>query len=128
MLQALLSTMRDSVSNDAALTRRNQPRRAVDRCIAVIDNTPHPIENWSLGGVRVTANERLYALGQQLDITLKFKLSDRVIDIRLNGNVIRKTNGKIAIAFDALDKQTRGQFMQVIDDDVANEFAESQAG
>lgn len=128
MLQALLSTMRDSVSNDAMITRRNQPRRAVDRCIAVIDGMPHPVEDWSLGGALITANDRLYAFGQPVELTMKFKLSDRVLDVIQRGHVTRKANGKIAITFEPLDRATKSKFMQVIDDDVANEFAESQAG
>ena len=90
MLQTLLSGLKANASNDAPSgTKRRYPRRDVDRCVAVIHGQTFPIENWSLGGVLVAADERLFGLGKDIDMLIKFKLRSAIIDVPLQGNVVR---------------------------------------
>jgi len=128
MLQTLFSTLKTGASNDATLeTRRRHPRRVADRCVAVIHGRTFPVRDWSLGGVLLQADDRLFGKGQDLDMTIKFKLRNMIVDVAHRGVVVRKTNGKVAFVFDPLSNLVARQFQQVIDDHVADEFARSQA-
>jgi hypothetical protein len=126
MLHTLLSTLKNNTSNDEYASRRKHPRRASDRCIAVIMGKSFPVSNWSPGGVLITADDRLFSNGQDIDFQLKFKLRNTILDIDHTGNVIRKGNGQVAIQFISLSQGLRKLFQQVMDDYVAREFANSQ--
>ena len=65
-------------------------------------------------------------VGQSLDMILKFKLRNTIIDIDIKGSVVRKNPGKIGIQFEPVTQTIRRNFQQVIDDQVAWEFADSQ--
>ena len=127
MLQTFLSSLRSMSSNDKDATRRRHPRRASDRCVAVICGQPFPVEDWSPGGLLIAADERLFSMGQDMEFTVKFKLRNAILDIAHRGRVVRKTNQKVAFEFEALPQTVRHAFQQVIDDQVAREFANSQA-
>jgi hypothetical protein len=88
--------------------------------------TTFPVENWSPGGVLIYADERLFGVNKDIELTLKFKLRNSIVDVRHKGHIIRKGNGKVAIEFEPLTKMIRNAFQQVIDDHVAREFARSQ--
>lgn len=126
MLQALLATLRSRSSNDQTSTRRSHPRRDQDRCVVVIMGRTFPVENWSVGGLLLTADDRLFSVGNNVELTLKFKLRNTILDISHSGNVIRKGNNRIALQFDPVTQAVRKTFQQVIDDYVAREFAQSQ--
>ncbi len=126
MLQSLISTLRSGTSNDIGTTKRRHPRRSVDRCVVVIHGQTFPVENWSLGGVLLHGDERLFGKAQDLDVTVKFKLRNSIIDITHRAHVVRKANGKIALEFEPLNQTISRKFQQVIDDYVAREFANSQ--
>lgn len=126
MFSTFLSSLRAGASNDVASTQRRHPRRTNDRCVIVIHGHTFPIENWSFGGVLLNGDERLFGIHQTIDIVLKFKLSNTIIDVPHKGYVIRKANGKVAIEFEPLTKTISRSFQQVIDDAVASEFATSQ--
>ena len=127
MLQTLLSTLRNSTSNDQTPTRRAHARRACDRCISVIMGRSFPVTNWSPGGVLITADDRLFTTGQDIEVKLKFKLRNTIIDIDHRGHVLRKGNGQVVVQFEPLTQTIRRMFQQVVDDYVAREFANSQA-
>jgi len=127
MLQTLLSSLKADASNDSDTTKRRFPRRDVDRCVASIHGRTFPVENWSLGGVLLNADERLFGKDQDIEVTIKFKLRNNILDVNHRGSVIRKTNGKVAIRFEPLSQTIKRQMQQVIDDQVAGEFASSQA-
>lgn len=127
MFSKFLTGLRANVTNDDAETRRATPRRGTDRCVATIYGHTFPVENWSFGGVLLNADERLFGAGQDIEIGLKFKLRNTIIDIAHRGHVVRKNTGKVAIRFEPLEKTIRRAFQQVIDDAVASEFANSQA-
>lgn len=126
MFSSFLASLRATTSNDSTETQRRHPRRGNDRCVVVIHGQTFPVENWSFGGVLLGADERLFGTTQDIDITLKFKLRNAILDVPHRGRVVRKTNGKVAIEFEALDKTIRRAFQQVLDDANASEFATSQ--
>lgn len=127
MLQALLSRLRASGSNDAEISRRKDVRRKSDRCVAVICDQAFPVEDWSPGGLLIAADERLFSLGRDMDLTVKFKLRNTILEVNHRGRVARKTSQKVAFEFEPLPQTIRRAFQQVIDDQVAREFANSQA-
>lgn len=104
-----------SPANEAS-SRRKFTRRRCDRCVAQIDEQTYPIEDWSLGGVRVFADSKMFSKGKKVTMNMKFKLRDRLIDIPLSGTIIRKAKNHIAIEFDALSAQIRSSFQCVVDD------------
>lgn len=106
--------------------RRKSPRRESDRCVAVVYGQTFPVENWSFGGLLLSADERLFGADQDIEIGLKFKLRNTIVDIVQRGHVARKASGKVAIRFEPLEKAIRRSFQQVVDDAVASEFAHSQ--
>jgi hypothetical protein len=127
MLQSFLSSLRASASNDPVLTQRRFPRRAEDRCVVVVCGQTFPVENWSFGGVLLQGDDRLFGTGQDIDVTLKFKLRNTILDVTHRGQVVRKGNQKIAVRFENLGKSIARCFQQVVDDSAAREFASSQA-
>lgn len=126
MLKEIMSYMRDNVSNDSEDTRRKYPRRGEDTCVAVIDGMTFPVTNWSLGGALIDADNRFFAVGQAIDLSLKFKLRNAIHNVEHKGKIIRKNSGQIALTFEPLLMTTRKAFQKVIDDSVAEEFANSQ--
>lgn len=107
--------------------RRNNVRRETDKCVAVLCGQTVPVENWSLGGVLMDGDDRLFAVGQNVEVTLKFKLRNMIMDITHYGQIVRKGSRKIAVAFEPIGLGTRRAFQHVIDDAVAGAFADSQA-
>lgn len=131
MLQNFLDTLRASASNDrepeaTAQTRRRHPRREVDQCVAVIHGQTFPVENWSMGGLLLTGDERLFGVASDIDLTIKFKLRNAILDIPHKARVIRKNPFKIALEFAPAGRHIRRMFQQVVDDALAREFANSQ--
>lgn len=127
MIQSLISGLMTGASNDKNPAARRHPRRDVDRCVAVIYGRTFPVENWSLGGILLAADERLFSLGQDIDVTIKFKLRNTLLDIEHGGRIVRKASGLVALEFRPLTQIINRQMQQVIDDYVAGEFANSQA-
>jgi len=127
MIQSLLSSLKFGASNDAeSVTNRNHLRRTVDRCVAVVHGRTFPVENWGLGGVLISADDRLFGKGQDVEMTVKFRLRNTILDITHKGHVVRKSAGRVAVQFEPLNQFISRQFQQVIDDAVAAEFANSQ--
>ena len=110
-----------------AHTRRKSARRSDDRCVSVINGQMYPVENWSTDGLLITADERLFSVGQPCVFTLKFKLRDEIMEIDHNAKIVRKSPNKVALEFLPLTKTIRSGFQKVVDDYVARRFAESQS-
>jgi len=125
MLKNMLSalTSKDSLRDER---KRRYPRRNNDRCVSIINGQMHPVENWSIGGMMVTADERLFAIGQSCVFTLKFKLRDEIMEVDHKAKVVRKSPNKVAFQFTPLSKDAKANFQQVIDDYVSQRFADSQ--
>ncbi|MEM9469620.1 MAG: hypothetical protein AAF988_05600 [Pseudomonadota bacterium] len=127
MLRNILDSMRINASNDDQHNQRANPRRDVDSCIAMIDGKMYPVKNWSHGGALLAGLEHTLSENDIKDITLKFKLSDRVIDVTHKAKILRKIHDKFAIQFAKLTPDIEKSFKLVVDDYVAQEFANSQA-
>lgn len=126
MFMDLLEYMRFNSSNDDVGNMRKYPRRSVDSCVGIIDGKAYPVENWSHGGILFNSGSHHFEIGQDADITIKFKLSGKVMDVSLKAHVIRKSGEKFALEFHPLTKIITRKFQQVVDDFVAREFADSQ--
>lgn len=114
------------VSNDQIDSRRATPRRSADNCITVIDGKAYPVHNWSDGGMLIQADERLFGKDAPVEMTIKFRLSNRLMDISQRAKIIRKTRDRIAVQFEPLSREVTQKFQQVVDDYVTREFADSQ--
>ncbi len=116
----------DEVSNEIEDTRRATPRGSADNCISVINGKAYPVHDWSDGGMLVQADERLFSMAAPVEITMKFRLTGKILDIPHKGRVVRKTRDRLAIQFEPLSREISNKFKQVVDDFVTREFAESQ--
>jgi hypothetical protein len=112
---------------DKTSQRRKHERREQDHCVAVLGGKTVPVENWSFGGVLVDSDDRLYAIGQAIEVTLKFKLRNAILEVAHHGTVVRKAAKKVAVSFEPIGTGTRRAFQQVVDDAIAAAFADSQA-
>ena len=112
---------------DNVAQRRAYPRRENDKCVSVIDDHFMPIENWSMSGVLLNGDDRMYNVGDNIEMLLKYKTSKGVVEVQQSGHVVRKGNERIALEFSPLNRQAFQDFQRVIDDDAASQFAASQA-
>lgn len=122
-----MELMFDDVSNDSQDdSRRKSPRRSADNCVSVINGKAYPVHNWSDGGMLVHADDRLFSLSAPVEITMKFRLTGKIVDIPHRGRVVRKMRDRLAIQFEPINREISQKFKQVVDDFVTREFAESQ--
>lgn len=126
MLTDILDTLRINASNDDQDSRRVHERRKMDSCVGIIDGKAYPVQDWSKGGILLTGDDRNFTLNEAKTVTLKFKLADRVMDVLHSGKILRKSRDKFAIQFAPLTQEVERKFKQVVDDYVAQEFANSQ--
>ncbi|MCS5596492.1 MAG: PilZ domain-containing protein [Pseudomonadota bacterium] len=112
---------------DNVAQRRAYPRRENDKCVSVINDHFMPIENWSMSGVLLNGDDRLYNVGDNIEMLLKYKTSKGIVEVQQNAHVVRKGNERIALEFSPLNRQAFQDFQRVIDDDAASQFAASQA-
>lgn len=127
MFAYFLSSLQPGNNNEPFTARRKFSRRVSDHCISVINGQPYPVENWSLGGLMIQADERMFSVNDEINVTMKFKLSQKIIDIPHKGRVVRRARNKIALEFKPLTKAIQKHFQSVIDDYVASQFAASQS-
>lgn len=126
MFGQLFSSLKANRKSGDMASRRQYGRRDCDRCITVIDGKTYPVENWSQGGMLVTADERRFSLNDEVEMTIKFGLRETLLDIPHKARVRRKSNNKVAFEFAPLTQQIRSSFQAVVDDYVASQFAASQ--
>lgn len=115
-----------SRDDDDPSTRRRFARRAGDSCVTIIDGRIYPVENWSMGGFMIAADDRLFAVEETFDVTMKFKLRDTILDVPHKANVVRKAQNRVALQFHPMTKVIRDNFQQVVDDFVSRSFIDSQ--
>ncbi len=118
--------MLNAIKDENAITKRKSQRRAADNCVSIIDGRAYPVYNWSEGGLLVQADERLFSVNTPIDVTMKFRLTSKVVDVPHRGRIVRKARDKLAIQFEPLTRDLQNKFKQVVDDLVTREFAESQ--
>ena len=110
-------------------SRRLYDRRSseTDVCVGQVQNDMYPVEDWSQGGVLLSGDNKFFDAEKVYDVTLRFKLRDRVLNVSHPARVVRKYGDKTAMQFTPLTKEVRSAFQKVIDDMVASGFANSQA-
>tara|TARA_R110001592_G_scaffold27763_21_gene102874 strand:+ start:14260 stop:14643 length:384 start_codon:yes stop_codon:yes gene_type:complete len=127
MFGKVISSPAKEDRNTLLQKNRQHARRPDDRCVSIINGQMHPVENWSNGGMMISADERLFGIGQECVFTLKFKLRDEIMEIDHKAKIIRKAPSKVALQFLPLSKVVQSKFQQVVDDYVSQRFAESQS-
>lgn len=108
-------------------SRRSHPRRTCDQVISFVDGKPHPVLDWSPGGVRVFADTRPIEIGSEMEVELKFHLREELVGMKHVAKVVRKTAESVSLQFQPLTGDIRKTFQHVIDDFNAREFAGSQS-
>lgn len=126
ILSDILQGLKISASNDDADSRREHERREMDSCVGIIDGKAYPIQNWSTGGVLLTGDERTFSVDDVKTITIKFKMSDKVMDVTHSGRILRKSRDQFVLQFGPLTNDINKKFKQVVDDYVTQEFVTSQ--
>ena len=101
-------------ANDTKNYERAHERRTHDLCVLVIDGQVYPVHDWSPGGILFEGPARRFALGAAHNVTMKFKLHDRIIDINHSGHILRKSKEKVALQFDPLPADVRKKFETII--------------
>lgn len=122
----MLKKLTNRKSNEEFTHKREFPRRQADKCVAVINGQMYPVQNWSMGGVLIETDSRMFGNDNLANITLRFRIMDRMIDIPQPAHVIRKGRDHVAFAFEPLNEVTRKRFQNVINDMMTREFARSQ--
>ena len=118
MFRALAQSLKPSKSIQGDYARDFE-RRDVDMCVMTINDTLHPVQNWSMGGAFVTAESHDYDLNQTLPCILQFKTPNAIKRITLSGTVVRKTSTGIALAFKTPSDQAQAVFLEVIQNNPA---------
>lgn len=96
--------------------RRIYQRRANDLCVSVIDGKLFPVENWSMGGLLLAGDARMFGVNQFLDLTLKFRLREQILDITQKARIVRKSEDKFALEFMDIPASVKSKLQHVIDD------------
>ena len=94
--------------------------------MTIINGKIYPVENWSMGGLLIAADDRLFAVEESFEMTMKFKLRDSILDISHTASVVRKSQSRVAMQFKPMTKAIRDNFQQVVDDFVSRNFIDSQ--
>jgi hypothetical protein len=126
MLNKLISSLTGGKADTAVKSKRAYPRREGDQCVTVVNGKMYPVQNWSNGGLLITADDRMFGVSEEHDVTIKFKLRDEVMDVTHKAKIIRKSSGGIAMQFLPLTSAVQGAFQRVVDDILAQNFSESQ--
>lgn len=126
MFDNLFRSLKADNTNEQGALRRKHSRRDCDQCVIKIGDKTYPVDNWSLGGFMINADSRTFSAKDAVDAVLKFKLSNKIIDVTHTAKVVRKTNSKVAFQFAPVPRDIRGKLQSVIDDHVTSQFANSQ--
>jgi hypothetical protein len=117
----------DRKSNDNENhTRRRFPRRAIDTCAISINGTTYPIKDWSKTGALFAADGRLFEENATVPATMKFRMSDTVMEVALSARIIRAHASGVALEFLNVDHDTHQAFNRVIDHAIAQGFEEEK--
>ena len=106
----------DTQKNKTPYSRRKFTRRVCDTCASTINGQNFPVVDWSLGGMQVTGDTRMFSVEDEVDVMLKFKLSKNMLHIPHTGKIVRKSNEKLGLQFAPLTKKVRNDLQNVVDD------------
>lgn len=126
MFDKFLGSLLGTGSKADARNNREHDRRAGDQCVSIVGGKMYPVRNWSAGGLLIAGDERMFGVDEELDVTLKFKLRDEVLDISHKARIVRKGYGNVALQFAPLSAAVQAGFQKVMDDVLAQSFGESQ--
>lgn len=116
-------------SNDnESVSRRRFPRRAIDTCAIKIDDVTYPIQDWSKNGALFSADGRIFEENSVIPITMRFRLSDEVMNVALDARVIRSKKSGVALEFINVTNDVKQAFNRVIDHALATDFSDTQSG
>ncbi len=126
MFGNIFSSLKAHNNNEQDNAKRQHTRRDNDECIAMIEGQLFPVQNWSMGGTLINADERIFGVSDEVGVTIKFRIGDTVRDITQLARVVRKSRGKIALQFAPLSHKSRASFQHVLNDCISAQFADSQ--
>ncbi len=126
MFDKVFANMKNKIGNDqhnsatqeehAGHSKRKYTRRICDTCASTVNGQDFPVVDWSLGGMQVSGDVRTFSLDDNVDIMLKFKLSDTVVNIPHKARIVRKSHEKLGLQFTPLTKAVRDDLQNVVDD------------
>ena len=126
MLGNILSSFTGDSVDRKVPSRRRHSRRSCDKCVTVVNGKMYPVVDWSIGGLQISGDERTFSMNEEMNVVMKFQLRDDILEVPHQARVVRKNNGRVAFEFLPLDKETRNKFQNVVDDQIASEFSDSQ--
>lgn len=126
MFSKLINNLQGKSSEAPIETRRRHERRSCDHGVTIIGERMYPLVDWSVGGIQIAGDERLFGVNQTMDVVMKFRMNGEVIDVPHQARVVRKTKNKVAFEFLPLTQMVRTKFQTIVDDFMAREFADSQ--
>jgi hypothetical protein len=110
----ILTRMRTTISNDDQGNKRRHPRRRTDQCVGIVNGKTFPVEDWSIGGVLLSGDDRVFTLNDNTDITLKFAFKNDIKTVTHSGRIVRKMKDRFAIEFSPLTPDVSKNFQDVI--------------
>jgi len=126
MYEKIIETLARVSNDNMENTRRRFPRRMQDSCVAEIEGTAYPVRDWSQVGVLIEADGRGFEKDHDVTVTMKFRLSESVIEFPVLAKTVRTGKTQVAFEFHDLSPQTQMLFGRVIDDAIARSFADTQ--
>lgn len=118
----------DGSLNSAADTRRKHARfPALNAAEIVINDQPHSLVDWSMGGVAFAANSNdSFDAGAEINFTLLFRLTNDIIAVAQSGRVIRKNDTACAVQFTKATPEAKRGLQRVLDEHNNLRFLQSQ--
>lgn len=126
MWKKIIKSFERKSNDNENVTRRRFPRRALDTCAININGTTYPVKDWSKTGVLFAADGRLFEENSQISVTMKFRMSDSVMEVGLSARVIRSHASGVALEFLNVDNDTVYAFNRVIDHAIAQGFEDEK--
>lgn len=114
MQKSLNQKLYGLVNRAKGKNRRQHERMTEGCCVAVLDGRMVPVENWSLGGMLVQADDRLYKKGQNVELMLRFYTGTRIVNIPAGAIVARKVPSRLGLQFKDLSDHAYTQIKNVL--------------
>lgn len=126
MYEKIYEALKSATNDNREETRRRFPRRMKDICVLGIGETNYPVHDWSQCGVLFEADGRTFSEGKNINVVMKFKLSEIVTEIPVSAKIIRAGKNRIALEFFDVPDNINNAFSKVIEDAMARDFANSE--
>ena len=126
MWKKILKTFEMKSNDNEDTTRRKFPRRAMDTCAIAVEGITHPVKDWSQTGALFQGDGRNLHDGQVIEVQMKFRMTDKIMEVPVQARVIRAGASQIALEFIDVNLDTKRAFNKVIDDALTREFVDTQ--